>query len=188
MTKKEMREQASRNKSILDGTRKDRNIPEGSREENDCLDGPDGWTENDVKDSGPDGWMGTWDKPEEGRRARTTGGTYHLNISQEVKNVPEAWKEDAVKYDDSKNETVPNMMTNMRRSDYQMAGEVYNMEGIVQNIEMFDDRYDNDDLDRIIMNMNTENPEKKHEPEDSMKIEDDEFPDEYAEINFEEKV
>ena len=55
MTKKEMREQASRNKSILDGTRKDRNIPEGSREENDCLDGPDGWTENDVKDSGPDG-------------------------------------------------------------------------------------------------------------------------------------
>jgi hypothetical protein len=98
-------------------------------------------------------------KPEEERHACTTGGTYRLNISQEVKNVPEAWK------DDSKNETVPNMMTNMRMCDYQMAGEVNNMEGIVKNIEIFYDRYENDELDRMIMNMNTENPEKNHEPE-----------------------
>ena len=52
--------------------------------------------ENDVKDAGPYGWMGTWDMPEEVRRARTTGGTYHHQKSQEVKNVPDGWREDIV--------------------------------------------------------------------------------------------
>ena len=36
-------------------------------------------SENDVKDADPDGWMGTWDMPEEVRRACTTGGTNHLS-------------------------------------------------------------------------------------------------------------
>ena len=67
LTKKEIREQASKNKSIL------------------------GWARRDD-DIIPLGGVGTRDEPEEVRQARTTGGIIHLQTSQEVKDGPEDWK------------------------------------------------------------------------------------------------
>ena len=149
-----MKEQASKNKSILHWAREEANIPGGSRE--------DEHLEDEEKEISPDGWRG--DLPEEVRHARTTGGTSQHHKSQEVKDGPEGRIETAE----------PNMMT-----DY----------GVSRNLRVDEndpfDKQANDDIDCMMRMMIDP---KKYDPEDSLKMEENNVPEYNEEINFEEKV
>ena len=109
-----------------------------------------------------DGWTG--DLPEEVRHARTTGSTNQHNKSQEVKDGPEGMIETAE----------PNMMT-----DYCMSRNLR-----VDENDPFD-RQANDDIDCMLRMMIDP---KKYDPEDSLKMEENNMPEYNEEINFEEKV